>query len=125
MGARRSDRLAEEIKREMSQIFREEMKDPRMNMVSITRVEVSNDISHARIYVSVMGNEEDRAKVEKALQGARGYLRSEIGSRISLRRVPELTFKIDRSIEHGVHIASLLNQLKKEEKPVSTDEEHE
>ncbi|MGE5379627.1 MAG: 30S ribosome-binding factor RbfA [Methylocystaceae bacterium] len=117
MGARRNDRLAEEIKREMSQIFREEMKDPRLNLVSITRVEVSSELSHARIFVSVIGDEEERRQVDKALQGAKGYLRTEIGSRLQVRRVPELVFRIDRSIEHGVHIASLLNQIKKEQRP--------
>lgn len=117
MGAKRNDRMAEEIKREMAQIFREEMKDPRLNMVSITRVEVSNELSHARIFVSVMGDDDERLQVEKVLQGAKGFLRSEIGSRIQTRRVPELVFKIDRSIEHGVHIASLLNQIKKEQQP--------
>jgi len=117
MGAKRNERLAEEIKREMSQIFREEMNDPRLNLVSITRVEVSNELSHARIFVSVLGSDEERSQVEKALQGARGYLRSEIGSRLKVRRVPELVFNIDRSIEHGVHIAALLNQIKKEQRP--------
>lgn len=117
MGAKRNDRLAEEIKRELAQIFLEQMKDPRLNLVSITRVEVTNELSHARVFVSVMGDDEERTNVEKALQGARGYLRSEIGSRLKVRRVPELVFQIDRSIEHAVHIASLLNQIKKEQRP--------
>lgn len=115
MAGRRAYRLAEEMKREISQIIREEIKDPRFNLVSVTRVEVSSDLRYAKVYISVLGSEEDQQKVDQAFKKAGGFIRTELASRIRVRHVPELAFKLDKSIEHGVRIATILEQVKEPE----------
>lgn len=115
MGTHRAHRLAEEIKREIAQILQEEIKDPGIGFASITQVEVSNDLRHAKIHVSVLGSQEERQRTLAALQRANGFIRSEIARRIRLRYAPELSFKMDSSIEHGVRIAALLNEVRREE----------
>lgn len=112
MNKRRLQRMAEEIKREISAILQEEIKDPRVSWASVTRVEVSNDLGHAVVYVSVLGDEAKQQEAMEALERAKGFVRGEVGNRIRLRHVPELAFRLDRSIEHGIKISSLLNELK-------------
>jgi ribosome-binding factor A len=114
MATHRSIRLAEEIKREMAQFFREELKDPAIGFASITRVEVSNDLRYAKVFVSVMGSPPERKKALEAMLRATGYIRAGISQRIRVRYMPELTFKLDESIEQGVRIAKLINQVREE-----------
>lgn len=116
MNKRRGEKLAEEIKREISAILMEDTKDPRLKMVTVTRVEISNDLGHARVFVSVLGDEDRQKEALQGLERAQGFIRSEVGSRIRLRQVPELDFVLDRSIEHGIRIASLLAELKRDGK---------
>jgi len=117
MGKRRQERMAVEIKRIISHVIQDEIKDPRIDFatVSITRVKVSSDIGHARVNISVLGDEAKQEETMKALQKAKGYIRSEVASELKVKHAPEL---IDRSIEHGIKISSLLEELKedKEEK---------
>ncbi|MGI6648244.1 MAG: 30S ribosome-binding factor RbfA [Bacillota bacterium] len=115
MGFHRANRLAEEMKKEVSQILREEIKDPRVGFVSVTRVEVSSDLRYAKVFISVLGSQEERQEVARALKRAGGFIRSELARRIRLRFTPELTFKIDDSIEHGVRIANILDQVKNDD----------
>jgi ribosome-binding factor A len=110
MGVHRANRLAEEMKKEISEILRDEIKDPRVGFVSVTRVEVSSDLRYARVYVSVLGDPVERREAEKALKKAGGFIRSQLAHRIRLRYTPELTFKLDESIEHGIRISSLFKQ---------------
>ena len=112
MGFHRANRLAEEMKKEVSQILREEIKDPRVGFVSVTRVDASSDLRYAKVFISVLGSQEERQEVAQALKRASGFIRSELARRIRLRFTPELTFKIDDSIEHGVRIANILDQVK-------------
>lgn len=114
MSKRRQERMSIEIQRVMARIIQEEIKDPRIDFttVSITRVDVSNDISHARVNISVLGDDDKQEKTMQALQKAKGYIRSELAKSIQVRHAPELEFRLDRSIEHGIHIASLLDELK-------------
>lgn len=121
MSRRRQERMAVEMKRVMSTVIKDEMKDPRIDFskVSITRVDVSNDLSHARVYISVLGDEADQEETIKALQKAKGFLRSEIAGLLNIRHAPELDLRLDRSIEHGIHISSLLEEIKKETPPGS------
>lgn len=115
MNKRRMEKMAEEIRREVSQILAEEIKDPRLSLVSVTRVEVSNDLGSARIYVSVLGDEAKQADAQQALERARGFIRTEISSRIRLRHAPDISFRVDHSIEHGIRIADMLNKISSEE----------
>lgn len=108
----RPERLAEAIKKEVSELLREELKDPRIGFVSITSVEVSKDLRYANIYASVFG-EPDQQKVSiEALQKAQGFIRGELGRRIRLRYTPEITFKLDQSISHGSRIIALMEGVK-------------
>jgi len=107
----RAGRVAEQIKKELSHIFQTEWKDPRVGFMTVTGVEVTGDLSQAKIFLSVMGSEQEKAETLRALERGKGFLRSEIGKRIPLRVVPELLFKIDTSIEYGSRIEQLLQSL--------------
>ena len=116
---RRVSRVAELIKREISQMLLKGIKDDRvgMGMVSVTDVDVSGDLQHAKIYVSIYGTDEAREETMAGLKSATGYVRSELGSRVRLRRTPEVIFLEDRSIERGNRVLSLLDRIKSEQKP--------
>ncbi|HWQ73739.1 MAG TPA: 30S ribosome-binding factor RbfA [Syntrophomonas sp.] len=118
MGKRRQERMAVEIKRVLAAIFQHDLKDPRIDFstVSVTRVDIPADISHARINISVLGDESRQAETMQALQRARGHIRSELARQLQIRHAPELEFRLDKSIEHGIHISSLLDELSKEPK---------
>ena len=119
---KRTDRISEEIKRELGGIIRT-LKDPRIPlMTSVVAVEVSGDLSYAKAYISIMGDAETKKEALKGLQSAAGYIRREIGSRVQLRQTPEFIFAEDSSIEHGAYINELLHRvIKSEEK---SDEEN-
>jgi ribosome-binding factor A len=110
---RRIARVAELIKREISQMLLSGIKDDRVGsgMVSVTDVDVSGDLQHAKIFVSVYGTEEAKAATLSGLQSATNYVRGELGRRVRLRRTPEVIFLEDRSFERGTKVLSLLNQL--------------
>lgn len=95
---------------ELSDLLRTRVKDPRVGFASITHVEVSGDYRHAKIYVSVMGSEEERANTIKALKHAAGFLRHELASRVVLRYMPEIVFKLDTSIEQGSRVLELIRE---------------
>jgi len=110
MASHRKDRVAEELKKELSDIIRD-MKDPRVQgLVSVTHVEVSRDISAATIFLSCLGDAEAQNITVKAFKQASGYIRGELANRLNLRVTPELTFKADQSIRIGARINELLNQ---------------
>lgn len=110
----RPERLAEAIKKEVSEMMRDELKDPRIGFASITSVEVSSDLRYARIYVSVLGSPEEQNNTLQALESARGFVRSELGRRIRLRYTPEISFKLDISIQRGTRVIRLLEEANKE-----------
>ncbi|ARV62487.1 ribosome-binding factor A [Nostocales cyanobacterium HT-58-2] len=124
---RRVSRVAELIKREVSQMLLNGIKDDRVGtgMVSVTDVDVSGDLQHAKIYVSIYGTEEAKAETMAGLKSATGYVRSELGARVRLRRTPEVVFIEDRSIERGTKVLTLLNQLRHERQPESLAQENE
>lgn len=104
-------RISEEVKRELGALIRSEIKDPRLpELTSITAVRVTKDLRYATVYVSVLGDENDRKNALEALKSASGFIRREIGRRMSLRYTPEFKFEIDRSIERGIHMSSLIDK---------------
>jgi len=109
----RQEKLGELFAAELSDLLRTRVKDPRVGFASITHVEVSGDYRHAKIYVSVMGSEEERADTIKALKHASGFLRHELASRVVLRYMPEIVFKLDTSIEQGSRILDLIRESEK------------
>ncbi|MBQ7541854.1 MAG: 30S ribosome-binding factor RbfA [Clostridia bacterium] len=112
MAGHRTDRVAEDIKREIMAIVRE-LKDPRVqnSLLTVSRVEVSSDASFAKIFVSAMEGIDAAKTAVKALTGARGYIRREVGQNLHLRKTPELKFVADDSIAHGMSIVKLMNDL--------------
>lgn len=113
---RRVARVASLIKREVSQMLVSEIKDDRVGagMVSVTDVEVSGDLQHAKIFVSIYGTDEARAETMAGLEAATKFVRREIGQRVRLRRTPEILFREDRGVERGTRVLSLINQLSTE-----------
>jgi ribosome-binding factor A len=109
---RRQARLGSLIEQIVSELLLRQIKDPRVHgLVSVTRVEVSQDISHAKIFVSVMGSEEERRETMRALQHASGFIRSRLGEELTIRHVPDVQFVLDRSIEQGDQVLAILNRL--------------
>lgn len=107
----RTDRISEEIKRELSELIRNHIKDPRLpEFVSVTAVRVTKDLRYAKAYISVLGDEEKKKGALSALNSAAGFIRHEIGQRINLRFTPEFSFKIDDSIEHGMYLSKLIEE---------------
>ncbi|MGF1524163.1 MAG: 30S ribosome-binding factor RbfA [Leptolyngbyaceae cyanobacterium] len=113
---RRVARVASLIKREVSQMLMSDIKDDRVGagMVSITDVDVSGDLQHAKIFVSIYGTEEARMETMAGLHAATSFVRSELGHRIRLRRTPAIIFREDRSVERGTQVLSLINRLEAE-----------
>ncbi|MBO0348080.1 30S ribosome-binding factor RbfA [Phormidium pseudopriestleyi FRX01] len=124
---RRVERVASLIKREVSLMLIGDIKDDRVGagMVSVTDVNVSGDLQHAKIFVSIYGSDEARAETMEGLQAATGYIRRELGHRVRLRRTPEVIFLEDRSIERGTRILTLLNQISEERKHHNPDADEE
>ena len=113
----RIDRVTEAIRQEVSVIILNELKDPRLGFVTITRVEMAADLRFAKIYFSVLGQEEDYKKTKEALDSALGYIRKLIAERINLRYAPEIGFEEDRSTEYSVRIQEILDEVKQLDKP--------
>ncbi len=110
--ARRIERINEEVKKELSKLIKNDIKDPRISeMVSITNVKVTNDLRYAKVYVSIYGTQQQQEDTIEGLESAGGYLRKEIGKKIRLRYIPELIFELDNSIEYGMHIESILKDI--------------
>ena|SRR5919199_855049 len=107
----RQERLGELIAAELSDLLRTRVKDPRVGFASITHVEVSGDLRHAKVFVSVMGELSEQEETIKALKHATGFLRHELAERITIRYMPELVFKLDTSIEQGSRILEMIRQL--------------
>jgi ribosome-binding factor A len=110
--SRRTRQLGEFVKEEVMEIVRREVNDPRIGFMSITRVDVSDDLRSARIFVSVFGTDEEREATMKALRSAAGYIRRLLKPRMHTRQIPELDFRDDRSMEHAESIARTLNEVR-------------
>lgn len=113
--AYRQEKLGELIAAELSDLLRTRVKDPRVGFASITRVEMSGDLRYAKVFVSVMGDSEEQKETMKGLKNANGFLRHELASRLTLRFMPELVFKLDHSIEEGSRILELINNVERED----------
>ena len=110
----RGGRINEEVKREVSNIIQNEIKDPRLTaMVSVTDVKVTRDLRYAKVFVSIFGKDDDeKNNTLVALKNASGYIRKEIGQRINLRYNPQIIFELDDSINYGMHIEELIQRVK-------------
>lgn len=124
MTHRRPVRLADQIRQEISDIIRSEMKDPRIGFLTITVVDLSIDLRHAKIFFSVLGSEAEKRRSLDSMQKAAGFIRSQLGRRLRIRHIPELLFRYDDSFDHAQRIAEVMKQIEPDqsEHPVSTQQ---
>lgn len=120
---RRQKRISELLKEELGKLILRETRDPRLEGVTVTHVEISPDLSHARVFVSLMGNDEEKDEALEGLDHASGYLKHEIAERLELRRIPRLGFRLDPSIERGQRVLDLLYEIEQEREEESEDVE--
>ena len=109
-GFSRKDRVAEQIRRELAELIRTELKDPRVGMISLTDVEVTADYAHAKVFFSTLAGSEHLEDVMVGLQKASGFLRRELGKRISIHMTPQLHFVFDQSLERGADLSKLIQE---------------
>ncbi len=122
----RISRINDEIFKEVSQIIRGELKDPRVGaMTSVVRVETTPDLKYCKIYVSVLGDEAQKDSVMKGLKNASGFIRHQLAQRVNLRFTPELTFKLDESAEYAVRMNQLMEQIAKDRQEREVHEDAE
>jgi ribosome-binding factor A len=115
----RTGRVAEQIQRELAELIQLEVKDPRVGLVTLTGVEVTQDYAHAKVYFTLMGSADQAPLAEAGLQHAAGFLRSQLAHRMKLRIMPQLHFIYDTSVEHGVRLSQLIDEA------VSADNKHQ
>nr|WP_199065810.1 30S ribosome-binding factor RbfA [Chromobacterium sp. ASV5] len=113
-GFSRADRVSEQIQRELAELTRKGLKDPRAGWITITQVEVTRDYSHAKVYYTVM-DAKTREATQDALESSAGYLRNELGRAIKMFSMPQLHFVYDESVERGMHLTNLINQVARED----------
>jgi ribosome-binding factor A len=120
----RKDKVQDAIQKEVSDIIRNELKDPRLGFVTITSVEVTDDLRNAKIYFSVLGKEEEFKKTKEALDSALGFIRKQLAARIQLRFAPEIMFKADMSSVYSVRIEQVLDEIKQldKDRPHTSDD---
>jgi len=108
---KRSEKVADLIRKEISEMLIRNLKDPRIGFITVTRVSVSDDCRSAKIYFSVMGSTEERERSTEGLNSAKGYVRRELGRRIQLRHTPDIVFQFDPSIEYAIHMEEVFHDL--------------
>ena len=121
MQYKRADRVGDLIKEEISQIIQQELKDPGIGFVTITGVELSDDLKHAKIFYSVLGDEEAKKESSSALRRACGFVQREMGRRLRLKYTPEIYFLFDPSVEYGAHIEMLIEKMHQSERSTKDD----
>lgn len=110
----RVEKVAEALKREISSIIHDELKDPRIGFITVLRIELTPDLRYARIYYSVLGNSKEKESTASTLEHAKGFIRKRVAQRLTLKFVPEIIFKEDRSVEESISIEEELKRLKRE-----------
>ena len=110
---RRTDRLGEQFREEISKLIQKGLKDPRVStLASITRVDITEDLSYAKVLVSVMGSDKEKRDSLIGLNNSAGYIRGVLGKALKIRKIPELNFVLDENLEHAMHIEEILAELK-------------
>lgn len=123
MSYQRIDRISEQVRREVDRIIREDLSDPRIQgTYSVTRADVTRDLRYAKIYVSIL-EEENRKPMMAALKKAAGFVRRQLGEQMIIRYAPEILFELDNNIEYGIHIASVLKQVQADEEAGEASDE--
>lgn len=116
MDNKRTRRVEQELKKELSRIISTEIKDPRLGtMTTVTAVEVTSDLRHAKVFISVLGNDKEKEEVLEGLANASGFIKKEISQSMKLRNFPDLHFKLDESIERGMYMGKLISDVMKQD----------
>jgi ribosome-binding factor A len=115
MQYKRKDRVADLLKREIAQLIQTELKDPGLGFVTITGAKLSDDLKQARIFYSVLGDEDAKKRTASALKRASGFIQNEVGRNLRLRYTPEILFEFDGSVEYGAHIEELIEKIHRKE----------
>lgn len=122
----KNTRINGEVQKELSKLISQEIKDPRIHpMTSVVAVEVAPDLKHAKVYISVLGDEESRKSTFEGLKSAAPFMRSQLAKTVNLRNTPELTFVMDQSIEYGVHMSKLIDDVNHKEKEERSEDTNE
>lgn len=121
MEYKRKDRVGDLLHHEISQLLIKGVKDPRIGFVTITGVEVSDDLKEAKVYYSVIGTDEEKKAAEAGLKSSAGFIRNELRKVLALRHIPNLHFRFDSSLEYGARIEKLLKEVKVEEEVKEDD----
>ncbi|HII1242288.1 TPA: 30S ribosome-binding factor RbfA [Staphylococcus aureus] len=116
MSSMRAERVGEQMKKELMDIINNKVKDPRVGFITITDVVLTNDLSQAKVFLTVLGNDKEVESTFKALDKAKGFIKSELGSRMRLRIMPELMYEYDQSIEYGNKIERMIQDLHKQDR---------
>lgn len=122
---RRTQQVGEMLRAELDDIIRKEVKDPRIGFFSITRVEVPTDLRSARVFVSVLGSDEERGKTVDALRQAAGFIRFNLKPRLRMRQIPELDFRDDRSMEYAQEISEVLAEVRSRDEKIRRNSQAE
>lgn len=122
MSRRRLARLNEQLKRELAMLIRTDVRDPRVGVVTVTAVDVTNDLSVARVFVRAMGSESEIVEALEGLNAAAPFLRAALGKELTIRRIPELRFQRDKSLEHAMRIEEILSDVLPEDEPEGAPE---
>ena len=112
----RTDKVKKQLEREISRVFREDLKDPRIGFVTVTRIDLTGDLRNAKIYFSIMSDEVNKDESLEGVNSAAGYIRKLIGDRLKLKYVPELIFRLDKSIEYSIELEKTFERLRNERK---------
>ena len=111
----RTNRISEEMKKEISSIIQNDLKDPRLpKLISVMSVDLTRDLKYAKVFISVLGSDEEKRNAISGLKSAAGFIRREVGHRMQIRYTPEMQFELDNSIERGVYITKLINNTIKD-----------
>jgi len=114
VSTQRHDRVQEALRQEISTIIQKEIRDPRIGFLTITRVELTKDLRYAKVYFTILGETKDKHLALKGLNSAKGYIKGVIAEKIKLRYTPEISFKIDESLDHTRQVLDILERLRKE-----------
>ncbi|MBU1932954.1 MAG: 30S ribosome-binding factor RbfA [Candidatus Omnitrophica bacterium] len=110
----RSDRVQVQMKKEISRILQEDLKDPRVGFVTVTRIDLTGDLRHAKVYYSILGDEAGRKAGEEGIKSASGFIRKLVGDRLKLKYVPELSFRLDRSLDYSIGLEKTFERIHNE-----------
>ena len=110
----RTVRLDEQFREEISKLLIKGLKDPRIGFVTISRVEITNDLSYAKVYISVLGSDREKAASLIGLRNSAGFIRTYLGKALKIRKIPQLSFVLDESLDHAMHIEEILAELKEQ-----------